>query len=153
MFLASSCNYLCPIQWSQVLSQEWRCSWSSADRRCSDYIWVINNCIAYEGAPYIEDLAVNCFIQQAIFRGFFTYCISFARSYCAFVITDYNSIPSKSRYLHDNFQDPKYHSQIAGNGNANWQRRKHLTNVRLLKGPEGRVLASKWKFSLFLPYI
>ena len=29
------------------LSREWRCSWSSADRRCSNYIWVINNSIAY----------------------------------------------------------------------------------------------------------
>ena len=28
---------------SQVLSQEWRCSWCSADMRCSNYIWVINN--------------------------------------------------------------------------------------------------------------
>ena len=35
------------IHWSQVLSGEWRCSWSSADRRCSNYIWVINNLIAY----------------------------------------------------------------------------------------------------------
>ena len=26
-----------------MLSQEWRCSWSSADRRCSNYTWVINN--------------------------------------------------------------------------------------------------------------
>ena len=32
---------------SQVLSGEWRCSWSSTDRRCSNYIWVINNLIAY----------------------------------------------------------------------------------------------------------
>ena len=31
MFLVSSCSCLCPIQWSQVLSREWRCSWSSAD--------------------------------------------------------------------------------------------------------------------------
>ena len=37
----------CPIHWTQVLSQEWRCSWGSADRRCSIYIWVINNFIAY----------------------------------------------------------------------------------------------------------
>ena len=35
------------IHWSQVLSQEWRCSWSSTDRRCSNYIWVINNSIVY----------------------------------------------------------------------------------------------------------
>ena len=40
-----SCLYL--IQWSHVLSQEWRCNCSSADRRCSNYIWVINNFIGY----------------------------------------------------------------------------------------------------------
>ena len=43
MFLVSTCSCLCAIYWSQVLSGEWRCSWSSADRRCSNYIWVINN--------------------------------------------------------------------------------------------------------------
>ena len=59
MFLASSCSCLCPIQWSQVLSREWRCSWSSADRRCFNYIWVIDNFIAYWGATYIRDLTVN----------------------------------------------------------------------------------------------
>ena len=32
---------LCPIHWSLVSSREWSCSWSSADRRCSNYIWVI----------------------------------------------------------------------------------------------------------------
>ena len=47
MFLISSCSCLCPIHWSQVLSWEWRCSWSSADRRCTNYIWVINNFIGY----------------------------------------------------------------------------------------------------------
>ena len=60
MFLASSCRCHCPIQWSQELSREWRCSWSSADRRCSNYIWVINNFIAYRGATYIRDLMVVC---------------------------------------------------------------------------------------------
>ena len=29
---------LCPIHWSQVLSQEWRCNRSSTDRRCSNYM-------------------------------------------------------------------------------------------------------------------
>ena len=43
----------CLHHWSHVLSREWRCSWSSADRRCSNYIRVINNSIAYEGALYI----------------------------------------------------------------------------------------------------
>ena len=42
----SSCSCLCPIHWSQLLREEWRCSWSSSDRRCSNYIWVMNNFIA-----------------------------------------------------------------------------------------------------------
>ena len=58
MFLVSSCSCLLPIQWSQALSREWRCTWSSADRRCSNYSWVIDNYIAYSGASYIRDLAV-----------------------------------------------------------------------------------------------
>ena len=41
------------------LSREWRCSWSSADRRCSNYIWVIDNFIAHWGASYIRDLTVH----------------------------------------------------------------------------------------------
>ena len=44
--------------WSQALCREWSCSWSSADRRCSNYIWVINNFIAYEGAACIRALMV-----------------------------------------------------------------------------------------------
>ena len=61
MFIVSSCSCLCPIHWSQVLSWELRCSWSSADSRCSNYIWVINNFIAYKGAPYIRDFTVYVF--------------------------------------------------------------------------------------------
>ena len=38
---------VCPIHWSQVFSWKWRCSWSSTDRRCSNYIWVINNFIVW----------------------------------------------------------------------------------------------------------
>ena len=37
---------------------EWRCSWSSADTRCSNYIWVISKFIAYEGEAYIRGLTV-----------------------------------------------------------------------------------------------
>ena len=44
--LKDSCRFLCRIPWSQVSSREW-CSWSSANRRCSNYIWVIDNFIAY----------------------------------------------------------------------------------------------------------
>ena len=56
--LISSCSCLCPFHWSLVLSREWRCSWSSADRRCSNYNWVINNCIAYYDATYIIGLTI-----------------------------------------------------------------------------------------------
>ena len=58
MFFLSSCSCLCQIRWNQVLSREWRCSWSRADRRCPNYIWVINNVIAHQGAPYIRVLTV-----------------------------------------------------------------------------------------------
>ena len=58
MIVISSCSWLWPIHWSQVLSWEWRCSWSSADRRCSNYIWVINNFIANSDATYIRGLTV-----------------------------------------------------------------------------------------------
>ena len=54
MFLVSSCSCLCPIHWSHVLSWEWRCSWSSADRRCSNY----SKYIACYGATYIRDFTV-----------------------------------------------------------------------------------------------
>ena len=38
------------------ISRGWRCSWSSADRQCSNYIWVINNYIAYLCTTYIGGL-------------------------------------------------------------------------------------------------
>ena len=41
---------------NQALSQEWRCSWSSADGQCSNYICAINNFIAHPGASYIRGL-------------------------------------------------------------------------------------------------
>ena len=55
-FLVSSCSCFCPIHWSRVWSRQWRCSWVSAERLCSIYIWVINNFIAYCNAAYIGDL-------------------------------------------------------------------------------------------------
>ena len=63
MLLVSYCSCLYPIRWSQVLSWEWGCSWSSADRRCSNYIWVINNLITYWSASYIRDLTVTCVVK------------------------------------------------------------------------------------------
>ena len=43
---------------SNIAIQQWM-SWSSTDRRCHNYIWVINNIIAYWGATYIRCLAVS----------------------------------------------------------------------------------------------
>ena len=47
-----------PVYWSQVLNGKWRCSWSSANRWCSNYIWVINNLIAYYSASSIRHFTV-----------------------------------------------------------------------------------------------
>ena len=44
--LGLSCACLCRIPWSQMSSREWICCWSSADKQCSNYIWVIDNFIA-----------------------------------------------------------------------------------------------------------
>ena len=41
-----------------MLSREWRCSWSSADRRYSNNICVVSKIIAYYGVTYIGDLTV-----------------------------------------------------------------------------------------------
>ena len=59
MILVSSYSCLCPNHWKQVLSWEWRCSWSSVDRRCSNYIWVINNFIAHYGASYTRGWTIH----------------------------------------------------------------------------------------------
>ena len=47
------------MYWSQVLSREWRCSWSSAGRRCSDYICVVNTFIVYLGVSYCRGFTVT----------------------------------------------------------------------------------------------
>ena len=44
--LVAFCSCVSPIHWNHVLGREWRCSWSRADRRCSNHIWVINKFIA-----------------------------------------------------------------------------------------------------------
>ena len=62
--LVSFCSCLCAIYWSQVFSREWRCSWSSADRRCSNCSWLVNISIAYKGALYIRDLTVVILSSQ-----------------------------------------------------------------------------------------
>ena len=45
-------------------SREWRCNWSSADRPCSIYIWVIDNFVAYQGASCIRGFTVYCDFSQ-----------------------------------------------------------------------------------------
>ena len=63
MFLVSSYSCLCSICWSHEFSREWRCSWSSTDRWCSNYIWV-NKFIVYKGASYIIGFKVSLPQQQ-----------------------------------------------------------------------------------------
>ena len=48
-----------------MLSREWRCGWSSTDRRFSNYIWAISNVIASESATYIRGMTVS-FLQQPV---------------------------------------------------------------------------------------
>ena len=54
----SSCNCLWPIHWSRVLSREWTCYWSNADRRCFNYVSVISNFIALKDTTCIRCLTV-----------------------------------------------------------------------------------------------
>ena len=61
---------VCAIRWNQMLSPEWGCSWNSANRRYSNYIWVMSNVIDYKGVPYIRGLTVY---SQLIHRGFVTW--------------------------------------------------------------------------------
>ena len=64
MFLVSSCSWLGPVHWRQVLSRVWRCRWSCADRRCSNYICVINKVIANLGAAYIRGFTLIHHLRQ-----------------------------------------------------------------------------------------
>ena len=68
MILVSHCCCLCSIYLKEVLSWEWRCSCSSADRRCSNYIKVINNLIAYYDASYIRNFMVHWCNNSMIFN-------------------------------------------------------------------------------------
>ena len=63
MFFVLSCNCLCAIYWSLVLSREWRCSCSSADKWCSNYIWVVNNFTANLGVLYYMFYSTVCRTQ------------------------------------------------------------------------------------------
>ena len=89
----------------QMLSRKWRCSWSSADRRCSNYIWVINNFIAYQGAIYIRNLSV-CILtrlthgssqNEVVTKFLLTYCVHLLRELlirirCLAALTPFRSL-------------------------------------------------------------
>ena len=68
MIFISSCSCFCLIYWSKVLSKLWRCCWSSADRRCSNYIWMMNNYVAYSGVAYFRGLMVPLYQLVCIIR-------------------------------------------------------------------------------------
>ena len=81
MFLISSCICLYPMLWSQVLSQEWRCS-----RHCFNYIWVSSNFIAYWCATYIRGLTVY---GQASHKHFI-FILSYCQDWCQKRITHHD---------------------------------------------------------------
>ena len=85
--------FYCAIHWSQVLSREWRCSWSSADGWRSNYIWVINDYIAY-GVHLI--LKVWRYVHATNIRLYLLY--SFAKSMAPtpiiFILCDLHPISS-----------------------------------------------------------
>ena len=64
----------------EVLSWQWRCSWSSTDRRCSNNIWLIDNFIAYQGSTYIRGLTVFVFANTNT-----VYSFVFDHPCCVFV--------------------------------------------------------------------
>ena len=54
----------------QGVKSRMRHTWSSADRRCSNFIWVIKKFIAHKGATYIRGLAVYAQWNKPIRRYF-----------------------------------------------------------------------------------
>ena len=68
--------------WSHVLSRESRCSWSSANRRCSNYIWVINNAIEYKGLSYVKYLTAILHQWSLVmtYSGFIDWCMWYVMS-------------------------------------------------------------------------
>ena len=90
MFLILSCSCLCPIHWSQVLSWDWRCSWSNADRQCSNYIlggqqfycllrrvlYYIFNGINYPYVPYVLSCHIGlCYNGPDCINSFSLVCL------------------------------------------------------------------------------
>ena len=63
-------------------SREWRCSWSSADRRCSNYIWVIDNFLfkgftvygQWSGSSLVQIMACRLFGAKPLSEPMLTYC-------------------------------------------------------------------------------
>ena len=102
MLLESACSCHFAIYWSQVLIGKWRCIWSNADRRCSNYIWSINNLVAYKGGSYIRDLTVH--LDQSIIRlptpAAFLYSIA---SPIATMLEPWNSLRTMTDYMGSNY--------------------------------------------------
>ena len=114
MFLVSSCSCLCQIHWSQVLSREWRRSWSSADRRCSNSIWVINNFIANWGAAYSRGVTVTelTFNNYNMWFGDFHKVCDLKCTFLVVVKID-RPIPSRLLYLTLHLHHPLPNSPVS----------------------------------------
>ena len=62
LFLVLSCSCLCPIHWSQVVGQEWRCSWSSAERWFSNSEW--STILSSTKMPLMLEVWCMCFFHH-----------------------------------------------------------------------------------------
>ena len=58
MFLVSTCSCICPSYWCQVLSGEWRCSWSSADTGAAPIKSEWSTNLLPVKVSYVRDLTV-----------------------------------------------------------------------------------------------
>ena len=125
MFRVSSCSCLCPAD-CQVLSREWRLCWSN-----TDYIWVINNFIAYWGASYIR-----CLMVWLIIHASSTFWTNVVRcSYLSMpLISDF---VYESSYLFEINSDPRVISEAAVSNinilNSRVSTSKDKTIVRVLQ--------------------
>ena len=128
MFSISFCSCLCTIHWSQMF-----CSWSSANRRCSNYIWVMNNSMAHSGVAYIRGLTVSIsFHHLTMYIPYYMYMISL---YCIWLWLYHGFVMNSSDLFSCIFQDyfsdlgailslPQYQSSKAEASGWNW----HLPN-------------------------
>ena len=99
MLLVSSCSRLYPIRWSQVLSWEWRCSWSSADGeltlcKCiSACAWVCMRILVQNNSIIVNKFISVLLIFIVLFYCFGSFCGMLTAYKCNMVWLNRNDRP------------------------------------------------------------